>query len=272
MSISQGGCIAAGCKELSATQRHLYSQTPDAAFFEAFQAAYDRLEEFNPSETAAPSSPETATNVGLLCDTLGATQTELAGLRGVSLDDQREYARILDRAYGSGGMNDPTRFLQSLSSSELDVVRRIRSLADPINPGGLSDEGAANLLLPEGYSVDLNRDGIDEVGLAKTLHFPPRDAPAAFNDAWFQATRDMSFGEYATHAMTFLVAFHPPAAAGATATAAPTDQLDSYQAVVNNYLSMLDRCRGMLAEGQYERDHAFFNRLKNLLEDASLGS
>jgi hypothetical protein len=32
---------------------------------------------------------------------------------------------------------------------------------------------------------------------------------------------------------------------------------------------MLDRCRGMLAEGQYERDQPFFSRLKGLLDAAA---
>jgi len=236
------------CQDLSATQRHLYSRTPDAGFFETFQAAYDRLEQLDSPVATASDSEVKAGAAGSLADVLGATQTELAGLRGVSADGQREYARILDAAYSSGGLSDPVRYLQSLSSSDLEIVRRIRSLADAINPATLSHEGAENLLLPEGYSVDLNHDGIDEVGLAKTLHFPPRDAPAEFTDAWFQATKDMGFGDYATHAMTFLLAFHPPTETDAVATGLPTNRLDSYQEVVDNYLSMLDRCRGMLAE------------------------
>jgi hypothetical protein len=241
----------------------MFSQTPDAEFYTAFQAAYDGLER----GTAASSSG--ASSAPSLADVLGATQTELAGLRRVGIDDQREYARILDEAYSSGGMDDPGKFLQSLSYADQEVVRHLHGLADPIRPESLSREGAANLLLPEGYSVDFNRDGIDEVGLGKILHFPPRDAPAAFADAWFQATQGMDFGDYATHAMTFLVAFHPPAAAETNASGLPSDRLDSYRAVVDNYLDMLDRCRGMLAEGQYERDQPFFSRLKGLLDAAA---
>jgi hypothetical protein len=51
--------------------------------------------------------------------------------------------------------------------------------------------------------------------------------------------------------------------------ALPTGQLDSYRSVVDNYLAMLDSCRGMLAEGQYERDQPFFSRLKSLLDQST---
>jgi hypothetical protein len=255
-------CQALG-SELTPTQRHAYTQTPDAGFFEAFEAAFEQLQ---PQEGASsPAGSGGSAPGGSLVDVLGATQTEMAEIRGVDREDQREYATILHEAYADDGMKDPQKFLQSLSASDLDVVRRIRCLADTINPSTLSDEGATNLLLPEGYSVDLNHDGIDEVGAAKSLHFPPRDAPAAFTDAWFEATKDMQFGDYATASMTFLCAFHPPGDAG-NAAALPSNRLESYRTVVDNYLSMLEHYGGMLPEGQYERDHPFFSRLKDLLE------
>ena len=250
--------------ELTATQRHAYWQTPPAGFFDAFQAAFEQFEEPAGRGGSSASAPSAASLS--LADVLGATQTEMADLRGVSADDQKQYAAILDEAYSDRAMDDPRKFLQSLSASELDVVRRIRCLADTINPASLSDEGASNLLLPEGYSVDLNHDGIDEVGAAKTLHFPPRDAPAAFTEAWFEATGDLGFGDYATHAMTFLLAFHPPAEAGIAGAGLASDRLESYRTVVDNYLSMLESCRGMLAEGQYQRDQPFFSRLRDLLQ------
>lgn len=250
---------------LSATQRHAYSPTPEAGFFDAFQTAYAEFEQTGEPSPAAADEPEPACS---LADVLGSTQTELADLRGVSVEDQQQYAAILARAYGEDALSDPQQFLQSLSSDELDAVRQMHGLADAINPGVISDEGASNLLLPEGYSVDLNHDGIDEVGIGKILHFPPRDAPDAFKDAWFEATQDLDFGDYATHSMTFLVAFHPPTETGRAATGLPSGQLNSYRTIVDNCLSMLENCRGMLAEGQYERDQPFFSRLKDLLQDA----
>jgi hypothetical protein len=251
--------------ELTPTQRHAYTQTPDAGFFDAFEAAFEQLQQQAGTSSSAGSGASAP--AASLVDVLGATQTEMADVRGVGDEDQREYATILYEAYTDDGITKPREFLQSLSASELDVVRRIRCLADTINPCTLSDEGATNLLLPEGYSVDLNHDGIDEVGAGKTLHFPPRDAPAAFTEAWFEATKDMEFGDYATTSMTFLCAFHPPGETGSVA-ALPSNRLESYQTVVDNYLSMLENCGGMLPEGQYERDYPFFTRLKDFLEGA----
>lgn len=236
--------------ELTATQRHMYSPTPDAGFFGAFQTAFAEFTDGSSSQVS-------------LSDVLGATQTEMADLRGVSEADQLEYATILDKAYSSGAMDDPNAYLQSLSASDLDVVRRIRCLADTINPTTISQEGAANLLLPEGYSVDLNHDNIDEVGAAKTLHFPPRDAPQAFKDAWFEATQGLEGMDYATCAMTFLCSFAPPEG---VASSLPTDQLGSYETIVDNYLSMLDHYRGMLPDGQYDRDYPLFSKLQKLLQ------
>jgi hypothetical protein len=252
--------------QLTATQRHAYSPTPPDGFFDAFQTAFEQFAQPDAAGSSVASEGDPAADS--LADVLGATQTEMADLRGVGEEDQLAYAKILYEAYSGDGMSDPQSFLQSLSASELDVVRRIRCLADTIQPQALDDEGATNLLLPEGYSVDLNHDGIDEVGAAKLLHFPPRDAPPAFTDAWFEATKDCSFGDYATHSMAFLVAFHPPAATDNAASALPANQLESYRTIVDNYLSMLDSFRGMLPEGQYERDQPFFSRLQKLLKNA----
>lgn len=250
--------------ELTATQRHMYSPPPEAGFFDAFQTAFAELTQTGDESIAAADGSSGQVS---LADVLGATQTEMADLRGVGADDQREYAAILNEAYSSGAMSDPNAYLQSLSASELDVVRRIRCLADTINPATISQEGATNLLLPEGYSVDLNRDGIDELGAAKTLHFPPRDAPQAFQDAWFQATQGLEWADYAMHAMTFLSAFHVPGEVANSAPALASNRLESYQTIVDNYLAMLEHCRGMLPEGQYERDQPFFGRLQSLLQE-----
>jgi hypothetical protein len=237
----------------------MYSQTPDSEFFDTFRTAFEQLEEQTTNALSAES----------LIDVLGATQTEMAELRGVSAEDQLQYAAILNEAYASGDLEDPQQYLQSLSSSALDVVRRMHGLADTICATTLSNEGASNLLLPEGYSVDLDRDGIDEVGTGMILHFPPRDAPAAFTNAWFQATQDLKPGDYALHSMTLLLAFHPPGEARGLTSAFCSSDLSSYRTIVDNYLSMLENCRGMLAEGQYERDQPFFSHLQELLQEAS---
>lgn len=43
------------------------------------------------------------------------------------------------------------------------------------------------------------------------------------------------------------------------------DDMDSYREIVTNYLASLEAFKGFLAEGQYERDKAFFTRLQALL-------
>lgn len=254
---------------LTPSQRHMSTQTPDTAFYDSFQDAFEQFDKQVGNGSSAASSPNSisAPNVSL-SDLLGDTQCEMAKLWKVSDADERQYAAILDKAYQQDAMKDPKKFLQSLSQSDLAIVQHMHDLADPINVGNLSNEGASNLLLPEGYSVDLNHDGFEEVGAAKVAHFPPRDAPAAFANAWFQATKGLDGSDYALHAMTFLVGLHPPTESGDVGTGLPSDQLNSYKKIVDNYLSMLNHYSSFLAPGQYERDQPFFSRLQNLLQNA----
>ena len=50
--------------------------------------------------------------------------------------------------------------------------------------------------------VDLNNDGLVEVGEGKTIHFPPVNAPASVKAAWQKATAELSESEKATLALT----------------------------------------------------------------------
>jgi len=43
------------------------------------------------------------------------------------------------------------------------------------------------------------------------------------------------------------------------------DNTDSYRSIISNYLASLEENKGFLAEGQYERDKAFFSKLQTLL-------
>ena len=141
----------------------------------------------------------------------------------------------------------------------------MHGLAAAIDPHTLDDDGAENLLLPQGYCV-LNQDGIAEEGVAQEMHFPPPDAPPAFLKAWFQATKGLDSQGYMEQAMTFMTAFHPITADGNVTAGLPTDQLASYQTIVDDYLYELSAYRGMLAPGQYQRDEPFFSRLQSLLQ------
>lgn len=95
-------------------------------------------------------------------------------------------------------------FLKSLSSDELQLVKKANSLAANIDVDSLSQEGAQNLLSqPDGSDlVDLNNDGIVEIGIGRTIHFPPVNAPAHVKAAWEKATEGMDWGEKARLELT----------------------------------------------------------------------
>ena len=88
-------------------------------------------------------------------------------------------------------------FLNSLSTEELNLLQRANGLAEPIQIGKLSTEGAQNLLVrPDSEDlVDLDNDGIIEVGLAQTFQYPPLNAPAFVKAAWQKATEGLSWSE-----------------------------------------------------------------------------
>lgn len=244
---------------ITASQRHSYRETPDSSFFQAYQAAFATQSSSGTGETGTATAKS-------LEDILGTTHTELSTMRGVSQESQATYAAVLDKAYSSGGIKNTRQFLGTLSAQELEAVRQNHCLADPINPAGLSEEGAENLLLPEGYSVDLNHDGIDEVGAGRTFSFPPKDAPASFKEAWFQATAGMDPGMMMTYGLMMHDAVYGMQINGQSqGSSYAADDINSYRSIVSNYLASLESNKGMLAEGQYERDKNFFSKLQALL-------
>lgn len=262
---------------ITAAQRRAFTETPDSEFATRFQAAYQAACSAAPGEeqgSPAPSSPSGAGNArtsalsgAQLEAILGARHTQLSELRGVSADCQTRYAALLERAYSSGGLSDAKGFLTTLTPAELDDVRRNHCLADPIDPASLSDEGAQNLLLPEGFRVDLNGDGMDEVGCAFNIPFPPRDAPADFKEAWFQATATLDEGSMMTYALQMHIGLYGiPIDNQPSAPRVAIDQLASYQQLVSQILTSLDVGKPWMAEGQYERDKAFFTRFLGELQ------
>lgn len=236
----------AAVETLPPPSRLMSTKAPDGAFFADFLKACEN----------APT-PEA----------LGVTHNHYSELRGVTDEEQAGYAAILAKAYEGNALEDPKAFLQSLDCEELELVRKNHCLANTINTQALSREGAYNLLLPDGYTVDLNRDDIEEIGAAKTIHFPPRNAPEEFKAAWFEATKDMKEMDAATHGLTIYLGMHSlPIGDGVPARTMPTEAMGSYRAVIANYLAMLKTYRSMLPAGQYERDTAFFGKLERLIE------
>lgn len=111
-------------------------------------------------------------------EALAAKQAALAALR--------EQAGA---AVSGGGAK---QFLAALTVQDLALLQQASGLAQGINVSALSEEGAANLLLERDSRVDLNNDGLVEVGAAKIIAFPPVNAPQAAKDAWETATAGMS--------------------------------------------------------------------------------
>lgn len=244
---------------ITASQRRSYRETPDSGFFAAYQAAF-QAQAAQGDQTATPQEARSLEQI------LGATHTELSAMRGVSTESQATYAAVLNKAYSANGIGNARQFLATLSALEMDAVRQNHCLAEPIDTASLSEEGAANLLLPEGYSVDLNHDGIDEVGAARTMHFPPRDAPAEFREAWFQATAGMDEGSMMTYGLMMHDSIYGLQIDGhSQGSPYAVNDMDSYRQIVTNYLASLEAFKGFLADGQYERDKAFFTRLQTLL-------
>lgn len=244
----------------------MQTRTPGADFYQDFTAAF-RQEQAAPAG-GEPSPAATASLTSLL----GQVHMELASRRGISNADEEAFASILNDAYASDGVDDPVAFLKTLSPDELDVIGRVHGLAVSIDPATVSKEGAANLLLPDGYTVDLNRDGMEDIGPGRTMHFPPRDAPQAFVDAWTAATEGMTEMDAASYGLVMHGALYGlnlessnPGDTRLTERTGASD-LNSYRSVITGYLDMLDHMGGQLAPGQYQRDKDFFNRLRDLLD------
>ena len=236
-----------------------YTVTPDGSFYECFRSRFDAWQ-------AEGDRAEKGARAGGVDKVLGVTHTELQNRREVKECERERYAEILNEAYSKDGMNDPVAFLKGLSQSDLDIVRRTHSLADAIDPSVLTREGAFNLLLPEGYKVDFNQDGVSEVGIGKTCIFPPLDAPESFRSAWLSATKDMSEADYFTHQIVLWGALHPiDGSTMKTVQGLPTDDESSYSLILRQLLDTNEQFRSHLAPGQYERDRDFYHKLLALL-------
>lgn len=127
---------------------------------------------------------------------LTARSVELLQRRSLSDSEIGTFQALLNEAQQEMDGEDLSakEVLQQMSSDELDLLRRANSLADGISVEKLSEEGAINLLHQPDFSdrVDLDNDGIVEVGVGKNITFPPVNAPDHVKEAWAEATEGMS--------------------------------------------------------------------------------
>ena len=132
----------------------------------------------------------------ILATSFSTESMNLLQARGLSETQITDFASLLEDAHEQRENNISAKeILNKLSKSELQLLQSATSLAGPINVNSLSKEGAINLLAQPDRTglVDLNNDGIVEVGAARNMVFPPVNAPAHVKDAWDKATEGMRF-------------------------------------------------------------------------------
>lgn len=189
--------------------RDTKANTADA-FGAALSAAEQNGSAVSAQSTAQPAAQPAAAQPAAMT-TLGGRRTSLAALtadfqewrtdygskvfadRQQAVESQSStYLAVLEKASAQDGLSDPKAFLKSLSPQELHALQTIHCLADPINPDGLTEEGAQNLILPPNQAEDVDHDGFNMVGLAKMWQFPPNNAPDSVKQAWKAATKDLN--------------------------------------------------------------------------------
>ncbi|MCK9472476.1 hypothetical protein [Sulfurimonas sp.] len=88
-------------------------------------------------------------------------------------------------------LSDAKEFLSELSRDELRTLQKFEGLADAIDVGSLSDEGAYNLLVHDYEKYDFNGDGAVMRGAAKTLAHIPEHMDDEAKKAWVKALNAM---------------------------------------------------------------------------------
>lgn len=120
---------------------------------------------YDSTQLAASSAPASATV------TFSAKAQELLKAREVSESQQETFRQILQKAEVANAQADPKAFLHSLSGAEMDTLREVHSLAQPIDLAAVNDEGAANLLIQPGSARDLDNNGLTTVGASHLIAF-----------------------------------------------------------------------------------------------------
>jgi len=192
-----------------------------------------------------------------------------------------DYGNLLVRSYNEGGYADPQGFLSSLSEDELATVQHVNRLADPIDVDALTPEAALNLLIPRPAQIDLNYDGLTQVGEAYTIRFPDSRTPEPVVNAWNEATADMdpfekSFYELQMKLPTLLANFQVDEQGRYVGHTEPGDpnwvnpQRDgdySYTDLTQQMLEYLDYFQHQIPKDQYEQQRSFYSAFQQSLKE-----
>ena len=88
-------------------------------------------------------------------------------------------------------LSNAKEFLQNLSQNELTILQKYSGLAEAIDIGALSAEGAYNLLMHDNEQYDFNNDGVAEVGIAKKMLPIPTNMPSDVRLAYIEALNSL---------------------------------------------------------------------------------
>lgn len=201
----------------------------------------------------------------------------LLDARGISEQERTSFADILAKANDSNAYTDPKQFLNRLTSGDMELLRRVHCLADPISVAALDYEGAYNLLMAPGEARDLNNDGLLGIGKGKIWQYPPPNAPEAVKKAWEEATAGVPESEKWLKMAPFMAAsisanikpdksgFYEPGEPGYRNIYAEPGF--SYTKQVNDILAMMERFKGQQSNDRYQEDKdfllSFLESLKN---------
>lgn len=193
---------------------------------------------------------------------------------------EKSYGEILVRSWNEGGYHDPAGFLQGLSSEELEAVQHVHHLANSIDVGTLTEEGAINLLIPPPAQVDVNRDGLTQVGKAQMIRFPDSLTPPSVVDAWNETTaemapRDKMIYQFRMKMPTLVANFQIDENGNFLGRREPGDPEYvnpmanpgySYVDLTQQYLDSLDYFKNQIPREQYESQTAFWREFQQNLE------
>lgn len=210
----------------------------------------------------------------MITSTSFSTQSmNLLQARGLSETQITDFSSLLEEAHKQQDNNISAKeILNNMSKSELQLLQSATSLAAPINVNSLSKEGSINLLAQPDKTglVDLNNDGIVEVGAAKSIIFPPVNAPAHVKAAWDKATEGLSFQDKAVLELNLHLSIYGAEINGMPTKQAPSpekqwsaDNLVEWFATLRSGLERSVQDEGWTHYNKVQRD--FYDKFESLL-------
>lgn len=209
-----------------------------------------------------------------------AKAIDLMNRRSISSEDRQTFQNILEQN-ASIAPQDAVSTLKDLSSDEMEVLRQVHCLADPIQINRLNEEGAYNLLRQPGNAADLNNDSFTQIGAGLIKPFPPPNAPAEVKEAWESAMAGKSETEKMLLQMSFapmelaantkynasgqVIGFYSPGEEGFTNIYAQPGF--TYTGLIDRYLKYLENFKSSIDIETYQKQKSFMLQFQAALKD-----